>query len=406
MRFSLHFRAGLKRQISELAGEMAAWETAPRIDESEAEKIKRSIKFFAHTTERRDLVVGGVDGSGDYPALSYGDSFIYVTVAHGTRYTADPTHGLREQPAPESEIVEFSWLPEDPAKRHRAIDAAFERMVGQSIIDVIAESDYRALKDAGAKRGHTIEALARELIRPHAADAGNLAIQLRSTGELAAGLKLIRASDPPKYVLYDGTFSLPFVTRANLSLFHEHLKRLCCVEARKKGIAFMALSKSHGLPGVESLESLVAEASSGAQGIHPEHWYLRIPTQRRDGWSLALIESRSVPPPATVSYLVRFHRNVPVMRLDVDERYWEQFICGVTDEVTIRNEAELFEDLDYASHDQRAFGYPYPIKAGHDRASLTEAERTVLRKMIVDAAVEAGMNRKQFKSASVATGHG
>jgi hypothetical protein len=156
MRFSLHFRAGLKRQISELAGEMAAWETAPRIDESEAEKIKRSIRFFAHTTHRHDLVVGGVDGSGDYPALSYGDSFIYVTVAHGTRYTADPTHGLREQPAPESEIVEFSWIPEDPVKRHRAIDAAFERMAGQPIIDVIAGSDYRELKDAGAKRGGVV----------------------------------------------------------------------------------------------------------------------------------------------------------------------------------------------------------------------------------------------------------
>jgi hypothetical protein len=94
------------------------------------------------------------------------------------------------------------------------------------------------------------------------------------------------------------------------------------------------------------------------------------------------------------------------MRLDVDERYWEQFICREAAEATARNEAKLFEDLDYASHDQRAFGYPYPIKAGHDRASLTEAERTVLRKMIVDAAVDAGMNRKQFKSASVATGHG
>ena len=93
------------------------------------------------------------------------------------------------------------------------------------------------------------------------------------------------------------------------------------------------------------------------------------------------------------------------MRLDMDERYWEARVRGQDDQQTAANERRLFEDLDYVSHDQRAFGYPYPIKAGHDRASLTEAERTALRKMIIDAAVEAGMNRSLFRSASRATGH-
>jgi hypothetical protein len=94
------------------------------------------------------------------------------------------------------------------------------------------------------------------------------------------------------------------------------------------------------------------------------------------------------------------------MRLDIDERYWETHVRGADDSETLANEKRLFEDLDYVSHDQRAYGYPYPIKAGHDRASLTEAERMALRKMIMDAAVEAGMNRSLFKNASMATGHG
>ena len=73
---------------------------------------------------------------------------------------------------------------------------------------------------------------------------------------------------------------------------------------------------------------------------------------------------------------------------------------------TQANERRLFEDLDYASHDQRCFGYPYPIKAAHDRASMTKTERVALRKQVIDAAVRAGMRRSLFRDASRATGHG
>ena len=89
MRFDVHIRSSLKSQLASLASEMAAWEGSPRVDEDEAARIRNSIQAFAHTTERPGLSIGGVDGSGDYPALTYGDSFVYVTVAHGTRYTYD-----------------------------------------------------------------------------------------------------------------------------------------------------------------------------------------------------------------------------------------------------------------------------------------------------------------------------
>jgi hypothetical protein len=406
MRFSVHVRAGLKDRLASLASRMAAWEGAPRVDESEAQSIRSAIRMFSHATDRPGLVVGGVDGSGDYPALSYGDSFVYVTVAHGTRYAYDAVSGLKEQLADSAEIIDFSWIPEDEIRRPQAIDETFERIAGLPIGEVIAASDYRDLKNRYSRRTHSEPSLMSGLIRPHASDVGNLAIQLRSTGELSAALRLIRAHAPPRYVLYDSTMSLPFVTRVDLSLFHEHLKRLCCVEARARGIGFLALSKSHGLPAIDHLERLAAEVAHGAPRSQAEHWYLRLPTQARDGWTLGLVEARNVPPQGAVTYLVRFHRNVPVMRLDIDERYWETHVRGADDSETLANEKRLFEDLDYVSHDQRAYGYPYPIKAGHDRASLTEAERMALRKMIMDAAVEAGMNRSLFKNASMATGHG
>jgi hypothetical protein len=405
MRFDLHSRAGVRECLTTLAQEMASWEGTPRIGDEEADQVRQSVRPFAHTTRRDDFVVAGVDGSGDYPSLSYGDSFIYVTVAHGTRYRTDPACGLKEIADPAPAIMEFTWLPEDEARRPAATDAAFERMAGIPITQVIERSDYRLLKTASSRKPCPISELAAELIRPHAADAGNLAIQLRSTGELSAALHLILSEPKPRYVLYDSTLSLPFVSRARNSLFHEHLKRLCCVEARNRGIGFFALSKSHGLPAIEHIERLAAEALGLGERQVAEHWYLRLPMPRQDDWSLSLIEQRNVPPPGAMTYLVRFHRNVPVMRLDMDESYWAQFVKGANAEATRANEQRIFEDLDYASHDQRCYGYPYPIKAGHDRASLSQAERVALRKMIIDAAVAAGMKRSLFRDASLATGH-
>ncbi len=101
--------------------------------------------------------------------------------------------------------------------------------------------------------------------------------------------------------------------------------------------------------------------------------------------------------------LVRFHRSIPVLRLDMDRDFWERQVLGPDAEATVANERSIFQKLDYACHDQRCFGYPYPIKAGHDRASLTTQERTTLRKQIIDAAVEQGLKRSLFRDASVAT---
>jgi hypothetical protein len=68
-------------------------------------------------------------------------------------------------------------------------------------------------------------------------------------------------------------------------------------------------------------------------------------------------------------------------------------------------EQKLFEDLDYTCHDQRVYGYPYPIKAAHDRGSLTVGEREAFRKQVIAAAVQQGMSPALFRDVSKATGH-
>ena len=405
MRFDLHLRTELREQIATVAEQMREWEDAPRFGARERGQALDAVQGFEHTTRCENLLIAGVDGSGDYPAVTYSDSFVHLTVAHGTVYRADSASGLRELPPQGAPLIQVTWMSEQEEQRLRAWDETFAALAGLSIAEVIERSDYRGLKSVASGRNSSPSKLAAELVRPHAADSGNIAIQLRTLGELGAALRLLQTQPGIKYLLHDGTFSLPLVTRKDVSLFYEHLKRLCCVEARSCGVAFFALSKSHGLPGMGLVEEIAREKLGAGEREKAEHWFLRLPVPEFDTWKFPLAEGRLLPPVGAVTYLVRFHRNVPVLRLDMDIEFWRARVCRDSDDETRKNERVIFQDLDYACHDQRCFGYPYPIKAGHDRASLTASERATLRKQIVDAAVAAGLRRSLFRDASMATGH-
>lgn len=405
MRFDLNLRSVVREQMQALTKEMQTWQVQTRIDDVEIERIRSNICCFAHTTSKSDLRVAGVDGSGDFPMLTYADSFVYLSVAQATIYESDLLRGLREQGPTPKTVINFAWIPENTTESPKSLDKAHQELAGLPLMEVIQRSDYREIKSRITRKRQTCETLFKELIRPHASDTGNLAIQLRTTAEMGAALQLIESEHRPNYLLMDTTFSLPLVSSTSGSLFYEHLKRLCCVTAREKGIGFFTLSKSHGLPAMEILEALAREIQDLPQGQVAEHWYLRIPELDKDNWLLSLAEGRRIPPPGAVSYLLRFHRSTPVLRLDMDREYWEQYVKGDSKEETCKNERKIFEDLDYASHDQRVYGYPYPIKAAHDRASLTNAERVALRKQLIAQAIASGMSSNLFRDASQATGH-
>jgi len=405
MRFDLHVRSLVRDQIEQVAESMKAWEEQPRMTADESAHLLEALTFFPHTTRLASNRFAGVDGSGDFPALSYADSFVYVTVAQATVYAVDAVSGLREEGPVADPLVRVAWIPESEAARYAEIDRAFADLAGDAVRTVIEHSDYRQLKTVAARRSHAVDDLVENLIRPHAADAGNLGLQLRSTAELGALRRVLQSDDRPAYLLLDGTLSLPMVAQRNNSLFYEHLKRLCCVEARQRDVAVVALSKSHGLPAMELIEELAQTKAGVGREVTPEHWYLRLPVPGIDEWEVEMARGRTLPPIGAVTYLVRFHKNTPVMRIDLDVEYWRSHVHSGDSEATIANEQRLFTDLDYAAHDQRAFGYPYPLKAAHDRASLTDAERVALRKQIVDAAVAAGMKRSLFRDAAQATGH-
>lgn len=404
MRFDIHLRREVRTRLAEVAGEMRAWEGAATLGADESRRLRDSIRFFDHTTATDPLLCAGVDGSGDFPAIAYSDSFVYLTVAQGSAYVAEVTHGLREVDLGQHALFDAAWIPEAEPQRSIAWDAAFSRLSGMDVHEVVTKSDYRDLKAQYSGRRTNVDQLVRQLIRPAASDSSNAAIQLRTTGELSMALRLIaglRDNGPSclRLLVFDSTLSLPLVTRRDVSLFYEHLKRLCCVQAQQQGVVLLGLSKSHGLPGIEHIEDAAREVAGSGRGEVADHWFLRVPTQDGDGWALPATDGRRIPPAGAVTYLVRFHSNVPVLRVDFDADYWAN---NLNDEASVR---KVFEALDYCSHDQRCFGYPYPVKAGHDRASLTEVERVALRKQLIDEAVRAGLKRSLFRDASAATGH-
>jgi hypothetical protein len=378
---------------------MVSYQAGIELEPGEEAALKEAITPFPHTTAVECFSMGGVDGSGDFPCVRFADSFVYAVTAQAVVYQTSAVSGLQEVDHGLDALVELVWLPSNEKEKDDALDAGFAAIAGMSVREVVERSDYKALKDVEANAAHTVPQLLADLIRPAAHDAGNLQIQLRSLAELSCALRLIRLDPAPRYVVIDTTMSLPFVTRRNLSLFYEHLKRLCCLEASQKHVGFFALSKSHGLPRIDLIEALARDKLTPGEKAEAEHWFLRMPPD------LTLTEGRRIPPVGAVSYLVRFHRNVPVLRLDMDEGYWRAHVHGRTDDETLANERRVFSELDYGCHDQRCYGYPYVIKAGHDRASMTNDERLMLRRLVEDEAAALGLPRTLFQNVSAMTGH-
>jgi hypothetical protein len=388
MRFDIHLRQTMRQRLAGVSAQMAAWDARAIPSADLFSKLVDAIQSFPHKTQGGNLLVGGADGNGDFPMVVYADSFVYATVAAATLYQADSVHGLREVDTGINPLIEFTWLSGSEQQSTRSLMESFERLAGHSIEDIILGSDYLEMRRGGRM---DLTAVRSGLIVPSAHDAGNIGIQLRTTAELAAALRLIEHTPSGAFVFTDGTMTLPFVQRHGQSLFFEHLRRFCCVRARDRGVVFAALSKSHGLPSGVRLDE-AARAKLGTRD--PEHWFLRIPDTTRDGWSFVSPDGPRIPPLGSVTYLVRLHRTTPIMRVDFDASYWNATVTSS------QTERQIFETLDYVGHDQRCFGYPYPIKAAHDRASLSEHERIALKRQVVDAAVGAGLRRSLFRTTS------
>jgi hypothetical protein len=389
--------SSIKSQIQQIAETMKEYDELPSISEEESKILSDQIRFFEHSTKQQDLIAGSVKGGGDFPSVIYGSSYVYVTTAQNILFRTDKISGLAEIKSTVEPQVKVSLLHQAAERTDFQLDEIFADLCGMPVEEVIEKSDYKNLKVADKNKDSGIAFLYQNLIRPPESDSGNLSIQLKSTAEYGTTIKLIRAVEDCDYILLDGTLSLPFIGRPDASLFYEHLKRLCCVEARINKIGLMFLSVNHGIIETKLLENLAREKNAASAEAPVEHCYFRFPVKGVDEWKSSLTEKYRMPPVGAVTYLVWLHKNFPSFRIDLDRGFWLDFIYGNSDAETERNEQNLFEALDYLSHEQRSFGYPYPLKAVQNRVKMSRSERTSLRNQIIDECVKNGMKRTLFR---------
>ena len=155
MRFDLHLRATVLEDLQTIAGEMRTWQAQAKVGEAETEQIRQQVGSFAHCTIRTGLRVAGVDDSGDFPMLSYADSFVYLSVAQGTVYEADRLAGLKEVSPLSAPLIQFDWIPESEKTGRAALLKAFERLAGRPLDKVIQQLDYCQLKQQETGKKHS-----------------------------------------------------------------------------------------------------------------------------------------------------------------------------------------------------------------------------------------------------------
>lgn len=402
MRFDIHFRQDVSDQIDRVVSNIKGWNAEDDTVKDELKKLVDEAVHFEHCPKAdHDFTIVGADGSGDFPCVRYGDSFVYVVVALARMYSIErgDTH-LREVDSKIKDIVDFLWLPESKKVSDPLFDQFFERVGGASLEEICAKSDYHQLS-VGTKGVHNSATdIVKDLRKPEAHDAHNIPIQMMGPAETsvlvrAMASEYVKNSKGPVYLIQDTTLSLPFLTK-QMTLFFEVYKRYACVKARELGMIYFTLSKSHNMPHMDVIESLIADKFGSK-----EHWYLRVPNSA----SSKLLDERSIPPRGAVTYIFNFHQNQQPMRIDMDFEFWMKNFNSNGKKRLHSAEIQFFRDLDCASHDMRCYGYPYPVKASHDMVSLTDAERESLRKQIIDRGVAQGLKLKNFIDPSFATGH-
>ena len=404
MHFDIHFRSDVVDKIKDVVGEMHTWNTDNSRTEDETKELTEHLVSFSHCAQPdHEFMIGGADGSGDFPCVAYNESVIYLVTSTARLYKTG-ANVLNEVEVKDNDIVDFLWVPEDKEKGRIQFLNTFSSLMGSPLEDVCSYSDYFEL----TKRYKGISdasALTEKLIIPAAHDANNISIQLYSVAEPAVLVKLMRQmkdtkpAGQPVYIIEDTTLALPMATSKS-TLFLEIAKRYACEYARKHGFVYMTISKSHNMPHMDQIEDEIAKVNPSG-----EHWFIRIPSPSTGDRKPEFLGTRTIPPLGAVSYIFKLHNSTQPMRLDMSLRYWQENIFSEDKDEQRRREIQMFRDLDFASHDQRCYGYPYPIKASHDMASMTDDERVALRNQIIDEAVKAGLKRKNFVDPSILTGH-
>lgn len=217
--------------------------------------------------------------------------------------------------------------------------------------------------------------------------------QFREVLEYAVAKALLDSSTHFKYLFIDGSMNMlmdPGQKQPRLA--PNYLLRDVNLTALQKETCVVAVSKTTTFPFIYRL-ALDLEKSLGAE----KKWFIRIPTKSRDSLILNILKDRPhIPPAYGVTYLFHFSSEVPILRIDLDEKWWKENIYNKDKKLEKENETNLFKDIDWLARDVRYFGYFFDLAFAHNTTIVRFPERDDVAERMIDYFTEQGEDPKMF----------
>ncbi len=217
--------------------------------------------------------------------------------------------------------------------------------------------------------------------------------QFREVLEYSVANALLSSEEHFKYIFLDGSMNMLMSPgQKQPRLASNYLLRDINLKANEKETCVIAVSKTTTFPFIYRLAQDL-EKKLGKE----KKWFTRIPTKEREKYTLNILKDRPhIPPAYGVTYLFHFSSEVPILRIDFDEKWWGENIFSEDKEKEKKNELEVFQGIDWLARDVRYFGYFFDLAFAHNTTIVRFRDRDDVADRLIDYFAEKGENPKMF----------
>jgi hypothetical protein len=378
--------------------------------------------------EREDFDVVAIDGSGADGLISLNDIGIHLLTAafaadktsfnQGTTKQIDITPPICSHP---EGILRLILLREDKEKEvWKEFESFIEYNYGEKLMDIVFRIIKSIVTDEFTKQHPnkavpkmnseaTIRMVAIQLkfklykgafpdystwmVSPKPNSPRGWFEQFREVLEYALAHSLLNSDIHFKYLFLDGSMNMLLSPGQNLPrLASNYLLKDINEKALDKDTCVIAVSKTTTFPFIYRLADDL-EKKLGSE----KKWYFRVPSPARDKFALNILKDRPhIPPSYGVTYLFHFSSEVPILRIDLDEKWWKEKIFDNDKKKEKQNEIQMFKEIDWLARDVRYCGYFFDLAFAHNTTIVKFSERDVVADQLIDYFAENGENPKMF----------
>jgi hypothetical protein len=359
-----------------------------------------------------DFLVGAIDGSGVAPLLQYEDIIVHLVTANLALYSTNTQQGepmkslsiehLPPIPA-DGKLTEAFWIPMDETQKEERFLNFIKKIYCVDDVNEILYAFFSEIKGkpiSSIKELHqyprmrNIKSIEDVVIFPPASATQRVQDHIRWIAEAALAKRTLESKLNLKYLFLDGALTLLIRERQEHPiLVPNYMIRDVCARARKKGTIVAGVSKSHTVPCWGLIADLAKFHFGGGC-----HWFCRLPgDEGPEGKKLNILKGRrQIPPTNGVTYLFRFSDDMPVLRIDFDRIWWNRNILSKDKKRFKMNEIQLFQEIDFLSHDARWYGYPCPLSFAHLLSTIAGEGRELIVEQAVTIAKEEGFDEEKL----------